>query len=168
MRARPLPAALALCLLAGVAVGARAEKPEPPLTVRLRLLSADASRGRYRVEARLRADVALDEPALTVRVLSREAGAAAAPAGQREQRGSREALVLVPGREVRRELEVLTDAEEPVTLLVGIGGRAGRAQLHRTSGLDLGPPSAPDAAASVRTDQLGRAYYEVRLPESPR
>jgi hypothetical protein len=164
VRARAVRAALTLCLLAGTAPAARASKPQPPLVVRLRLLSADASRGRYRVEVRLRADVALEEPSLTVRVLSREAGAAAARASGREPRASREPLTLAPGRELRRELDVLTGAEEPVTLLVGLGGHIGPAQLHRTSGLELGPASAPEQAGSVRTDALGRSYYEIRMP----
>jgi hypothetical protein len=167
VRGRALPAALTLCLLAGATPDARASKPQPPLVVRLRLLSADASRGRYRVEVRLRADVALEEPSLTVRVLSREAGAASARPG-REPRGSSEPLTLAPGRELRRELDVLTGAEEPVTLLVGLGGHVGPAQLHRTGGLDLGPPSEPEQAGSVRTDALGRGYYEVRMPPERR
>ena len=168
MRGRALPTALTLCLLAGTAPAARAAKPQPPLMVQLKLLAADASRGRYRVEVRLRADVALEAPSLTVRVISREAGAAAARADVRPPRLSREPIALVPGRELRRELDVLTDAEEPVMLLVGVGGQVGPARLHRTSGLDLGPPAAPEEAGSVRTDALGRAYYEVRMPPARR
>jgi hypothetical protein len=158
---------LAPWLLAALAPPAWAAAPQPPLSVSVVLLSADADRGRYRVELRLRSDVALEDAAITVRLLPRGAGAAAARAG-RAPRESREGVALAPGRELRRELEVLTDAQEEVTLLVGLGGRAGGARLHRTRGLDLGPPSAPEPAATVRTDQEGRSYYEIRMPERRR
>jgi hypothetical protein len=167
MRTRPLLAVLALGLLAAAPRAARAAKPDPPLAVRLTLLASDASRGRYRVEARLRADVLLEEPVLVVRVVSREPGAAAARAGGRE-RLSREPLALAPFREVRRELEVLTGAQEPVTVLVGIGGHVGQVRLHRTGGLDLGPDTAPGPPGTVRTDQSGQSYFEVRMPPAPR
>jgi hypothetical protein len=167
VRAPALLAALTLCLPAAAPREARAAKPDPPLTVRLRLLSADASRGRYRVELRLRADVALQEPSLVVRVVPREARAAALRAGEPE-RVSRQPVALTPFRELRRELEVLTGAQEPVTLLVGVGGQAGAARLHRTSGLDLGPETAPSPQGTVRTDQSGQSYYEVRMPPAPR
>jgi hypothetical protein len=146
---------------------ARAAKPDPPLKIALRLLAADAGRGRYRVEVRLRADVALEDATLVVRVVPREAGAAARDRAA-EPRVSHQPLALAPFRELRRELEVLTGAEEPVTLLVGLGGRAGAAQLHRSSGLDLGPATEPGPEGVVRTDQHGQGYYEVRMPGAPR
>ena len=166
LRARLL-AVLVLSLAVAAPAPARAAKPEPPVRVTLRLLADDASRGRYRVEVRLRADVALQDPTLVVRVVPRDAGAAAR-ASAPEPRVSRHPIALAPFREVRRELEVLTGAEEAVTLLVGLGGRAGAVQVHRTAGLDLGPATAPGPEVAVRTDQDGQSYYEVRMPRAPR
>jgi hypothetical protein len=157
---------LSACGLTAGAPFAVARAPEPPLSIELKLLSGDAARGRYRVEVRLRADVVLDEPVMTVRLLSREE-VQASRAGRSPRRESREAVVVTRGRELVREIEVLTDAHEPVLLLVGLGGRADGLRLQRTRGLDLGPaPEEP--AATLRTDQLGREYYEVRMPEPPR
>jgi hypothetical protein len=164
MRARALFVAAAA--LAALAPAARAAKPEPPLAVSLELLSGDASRGRYRVAVRLRSGVPLEDAALVVRIVSREAGARDAQAATRPW--PRQPVALPPGREVRRELEILTGAQEPVTVLVGVGGRSSGRRLHRTRGLDLGPETAPRAAGTVRTDQDGRTYYELRMAEPPR
>ena len=160
--------AFAVCagVLAGSAGDALATPPEPPLSVSLRLLSADASRGRYRIEVRLGAGVTLEDAALIVRLAPRGGGARTARAAW-ATRESREAVSLRPGRELRRELEVLTGAQEPVTLLVGLGGRAAGARLHRTRALDLGPETPAAPPGRVRTDQLGREYYEVPM-QGPR
>jgi hypothetical protein len=164
MRARAIFVAAAV-LAALAPAPARAAKPEPPLAVSLELLAGDASRGRYRVAVRLRSGVPLEDAALVVRIVSREAGARGAQAATRPW--SREPVALPPGREVRRELEILTGAQEPVTVLVGVGGRSSGLRLHRTRGLDLGPETPP-AAGTVRTDQDGRTYYELRMAEPPR
>lgn len=155
---------LAALALAGAAVPAGATPPEPPLSVSLKLLSADAARGRYRVEVRLRARVALEDAVLVLKVLPREESARAARAGRAGERETREDVVLRPGRELRREVDVLTGAQEPVTLLVGAGGRLDGARVHRTRGLDLGP-EAEAAPGRVRVDQHGRAYYDVPMGE---
>jgi hypothetical protein len=162
-RARLIPGLLLSALALAAGREARAAPPEPPLSVSLRLLSADASRGRYRVEVRLRAQAPLEDAVMILKVAPRDGTARTAL--RADTRETREAVSLPPGRELRRELDVLTGAQEPVTLLVGLGGRAGGAQVHRTRALDLGPEPPADAGARRRTDQFGRTYYEVPMQD---
>lgn len=150
-----------LAIVLSAARPALAAKPEPPLSVALRVLSSDPARGRHTVELRLRTDVALTDATLTVAV--RRVPELAAQAGLGALASSTvEPLSLARGREVRRQLEVLTGAHEPVMVLVGLGGRLGGSRLHRTSAIDLGPPAEPPAGR-VRTDQQGREYFEVPM-----
>lgn len=162
---RPRSLVAAVLALAGVAGPAGATKPEPPLTVAVSVLSAHPDRGRYTLAIRLRSDVALDDASLTIRV---HALAAPGPASAREtpRLPFSESLALPRGREVRREVEVLTRPHEPVTVLVGLGGASAGVRLHRTGSVDLGPPRPDDAGGRTRTDQYGRTYFEV--PVQPR
>lgn len=165
--ARRMAAALLPFALAGTGAPALAAPPEPPLSVSVRLLSGDAARGRYRVEVRLRAQAPLEDAVMVLKVAPRGPGAGAARSGRAQAREAREPVSLRPGLELRREMDVLTGAQEPVTLLVGLGGRMDGAQVHRTRALELGPELPADTAARARTDQFGRTYLEVPL-QAPR
>src|SRR5688572_8732930 len=136
MRSRSMVAAV--LALAGLAGPAGAAKPEPPLTVAVSVLSAQPDRGRYHLAIRLRSDVALDDASLTIRVQTLAGPGAASRQAVRPPIS--ESLALPRGREVRREVEVLTGPDEPVTVLVGLGGASAGVRLHRTGSIDLGPP----------------------------
>lgn len=167
MHARVRRALLCGAVLTAWAPAAFALKPEPPLSVALRVVSADPARGRYRIEMRLRAGVPLTEAALVVRVRPRSP-AATEREPLRASAPSVEPIELPPAREVRRQAEILTLPNEPVVVMVGIGGTVGRARLHRTASLDLGPPGEADLPGRVRTDQDGRQYFEVRMAGAER
>jgi hypothetical protein len=159
-RGAALPAVLAALLCAAAPPPSMAAKPEPPLGVTLRVVSAEPDRGRYRLEVTLSAAVALEGASLTVEVRP----AAGVPALQAASRRHSVEPVAVPrGRGVRRVIEVLTLPHEPVTVLVGLGGRMGRHRLHRTAGVDLGERVDPAPRGRLRTDQHGQVYYEVPL-----
>lgn len=165
MGRRTFVLAMVPALSLAAAAAARAAKPEPPLSVALRVVAADAARGRYRIEVRLRADLTLEEPFLRVKVQP-SAGAPALQTASR--RDSVEPVALIRGREARREVEVLTLPHEPVTVMVGLGGMLGAHHLHRTASLDLGEPVEPAPSGRVRTDQHGQTYLEVPMRPSER
>src|SRR5687767_13013324 len=119
-----------LALVLGAPPFAQATKPEPPLSVSLRVLSADPARGRYTLEARMRTEVALTDATFTVAV-RRQPAAGVVEAGRNASASPTvEPLALARGREVRRQFDVLTDSQEPVMVLVGLGGRLGAHRVH--------------------------------------
>lgn len=158
--ARRASQSLALLGIVAFAVGSApallAAKPEAAVEVRLRVIAADEMRGRYRLEARIRSRLSLDEASFIVQV---HRGAMAERLGTAAVRP----LSLRAGQEVRREVAVEALPHESVTILIGVSGRIGTARLHRAESVDLGPPSQRELEGRVRIDREGRAYFEVPM-----